>query len=286
MPLTIIQHSQFKDPTDHEYAHPVDPLVAKRKDGVAEIRKIGNTFHFGPVTDDPGKFAILRRPDWDFDLANPTSNLVAGRASAMLAVTLDLADRIHEVENDRRRGPLSIEEETLAARTHALRQFISIASEEAVFEATVAGNAAAFYAPPAIAPADAAEAVLDGTIQGRVNAMETEEAMKLFRANPRAALAIARDPIPGKHHEFATRAWRDHKRAEDPAKAAQFDDAERHAAWGRDATRAARRFLLQNLGDNGAELVAGLDAFALDRVKVAGLDVERGTGRLVEAGAA
>jgi hypothetical protein len=171
----------------------------------------------------------------------------------------------------------------LAARTHALRQFISIASEEAVFEATVRGNAETFYAPPAIAPTDAAEAVLDGTIQGRVNAMGTEEAVKLFRANPRAALAIARDPIPGKHHDFATRAWRDHKRASDPAKAALFDDAEQHAAWGRDATRAARRFLLAHLGDSGAELVTGLDAFTLERVKVAGLDVERGTGRLIEA---
>src|SRR5262249_543595 len=153
---------------------------------------------------------------------------------------------------------------------------------QATFEATVAGNAREFYAPESIAPTDAAAAILDATIQSRVNAMSPDAAMKLLRQNPRAALAVGRGPIPGGPHSVALRRGAKPTRGAERAQAARFDDAERHAEWGHDATRAARTFLMGHLHGNGADLVAQLDAHTLGNLKAAGFDVERGTGRLVE----
>jgi hypothetical protein len=281
----ITQHKSFPE---GGFPHALDGLATAHADRAASFVKVGTVMVLGDTNAEPGNFAYVGAfPDGiNFDMNDSGVNGTVGRAAAMIGAVAELADEMHGIATDKRRSQFSIDEASREATVMAAQRVINEITTNAMYVGQAKGAEISFNAVPPIERDDAASASIDASIVARLP-KKISEVADLVRRNPRAALAVLRDPLgePGPVRDAAQQAWIKHRRAEQPELAAKIDRAVALADWSEQAAKAARRFFIQTAKASGAEIAAGLDVDTLSKFGVAGFDVQRG-GQLVVRDAA
>jgi hypothetical protein len=279
--LTVVPHSTFKPADAAEYRHPLDAVATRNKDRAAKFTKMAGTFLLG---DNPtgGDAIPVRTLDGFTD--NDLTTRGVTHAVAAVATVAELVDENKKIAGNDRLSELAIKDAQTKASADALARFVSLAGEVEDFRRTVDAGAREFFAPDPLDPTASADALVDIELRRELRAMPLENVLKVVGGNRRACLAAMRDPlsVDDLRQRKIAAAWSNFRRQEEPARAAAIDDGIRRAEWSSKCIGSARKFLLQSTIGNGAELAAKCNTATLDGFAKAGLDVERGTGRLVE----
>lgn len=156
-----------------------------------------------------------------------------------------------------------IQEATTAAVTELAGQHASLSS----IGHTIADQRSKLYAVP---EASVADAITDSEMRSRFAAMSNEQQLQLLKnldANPRALLALKRDPLPAanqRNAEIINNAWNAHVEKLNPQPTAALKSLEENHDWASNLVRGFARSISENVLNRRQLFPLAQQANALD----------------------